>query len=260
MEEQAPTLTKQNRLTVHYLDNKGKRLNEDLSVFGAVGSGYSINAPEFHGYLLTDISEPLVGKMPAEEKAAITLTYASLGSVILRGIDNGPQLISLKAKKDKPTEIEALSLPEPPAGKAFYEEGKGYTLIADPSHFIPADPTGPTIVQAMTAEEAEKDELLRRADDIADKAQAPIANPGIGSRTAAKREAAAEEAAPAATPTAAPNLQSVQLLLAKALRRQAELLDLHMRQDVLTDDQLKKLIHNMHDFLRAITLLNGKKD
>lgn len=246
MEEQAPTLTKQNRLTVHYLDNKGKRLNEDLSVFGAVGSGYSINAPEFHGYLLTDISEPLVGKMPADEKAAITLTYASLGSVILRGIDNGPQLISLKAKKDKPTEIEALSLPKPPAGKSFYEEGKGYTLIADPSHFIPADPTGPTIVQAMTAEEAEKDELLRRADDIADKAT-PIADEG--SHTTAKHEEAA-----------APNLQSVQLILAKALHRQAELLDLHMRQDVLTDDQLKKLIHNMHDFLRAISLLNGKKD
>lgn len=154
MEEQVPA--RQNRLTVHYQDDHGNVLNEDLSIFGAVGSTYKINAPVMRGFRLIETSQPLTGEMPAAEKAAITLTYQRLGSLIIRGIDDGPQLVSLQVTPGDARTVASVRLPELTGDKKYYIRDNDLRLVESPDNFLPDDPTAPTLIQAMTDAEVKR--------------------------------------------------------------------------------------------------------
>lgn len=146
---------KQNRITVHYLDTRGLAINQDLSIFGSVGGDYVINAPTLRGYQLVAASAPLSGQIPANTPGELTLTYQNLASVIVRGLDEKQTLISLTAEPNDAWMLAPVKLPTLPVGAAYYiPMGDTWEKIENPDTFVPAYPTTPTLVQAMTDEMA----------------------------------------------------------------------------------------------------------
>ncbi|MCI1986039.1 MAG: MucBP domain-containing protein [Lactobacillus sp.] len=274
MENQsAPTVTRQNRVTVRYVDEQGKRLNEDLSLFGAVGSPYHVNVPLFSGYWLTDANAPISGAIPAGKRLLITLTYTKLGQVKLVQDGAVAQTITLQARPDDPSRIQPVALPALSAGQHYYtRSAHRYHVVLDPESFIPAEPEEAVVLEVLTPEVADARSQAAEEAAKAQAEQSPIATSPV---TPATQPATQPDDQPTSGPTTAPttkqdsptpepatqphpktSLLPIQQLLAKALHQQAQILAADGDTITLSPSQRRTLLQHMRDFLTAITVLN----
>ncbi|MFD1485607.1 MucBP domain-containing protein [Lacticaseibacillus baoqingensis] len=273
MENQsAPTVTRQNRVTVRYVDEQGKRLNEDLSLFGAVGSPYHVNVPLFSRYWLTDANAPISGAIPAGKRLLITLTYTKLGQVKLVQDGAVTQTITLQARPEDPSRIQALQLPPLDAGQHYYtKSAHHYHVVLDPASFIPTEPEDDVVFEVLTPEVADArsqaaEEAAKAQAQALDEASQPKAE--ISAALAATDDTKAPSDEPTAAPEkleaqpaakaqpAASELWPILQLLAKVLQQQAQILAADGDTIKLTAQQRHTLIRHMRDFLTAITILN----
>lgn len=236
------TATRQNRVTVRYVDPHGHQLNDSLSLFGAVGSDYHINIPSFEGFWLTDADAPVDGVIPGDHRLVITLTYTKLGTIHLQQADHTEQVLSVTTQSDDAARIKPVQLPQAPADQHYYQVSHDqYHMVLTPEAFIPSFPEADTQLVCLTPEVADRQSKFETAvivdaaaDSTADQA------PAIGSTP----EAQATDALPS----------SLAALMAKALHQQAQVL----ADSDLTIVQRKALLANMHAFFVAIQKLNER--
>ncbi|WP_164512669.1 MucBP domain-containing protein [Loigolactobacillus iwatensis] len=267
----------QNRIVIRYVDRDGNALNEDLSLFGEVGSRYEVNAPAFSGYLLVDKSRPTVGKMPAEAKPMIILTYARLGSVrIFNTIsDLQGKVYALTTINEQPDKVQPLHLPEV-AGKDYYlsvDKESSIRKIFKPQDFVPDDPTQETVLLILSITEARKLKETQATESDSEMGTEAVTQPASAESTvvvttpASKPESIpakipvvkstkAEETLPVTKTSVAPVTAKASLQLATILLQQAALLDNNADQIVLDEQQLQRLTTNMRHFMLAIKILN----
>lgn len=269
-DKQTPTMTKQNRVTVRYLAADGRKLNEDLSVFGAVGSAYRVTIPNFKGYWLTEQNGQTVGKFPDDHAVVITLKYAALGGVVIKDGDQPAKSLSLTTSADDASKLLPIKLPSIDEDKHYYYKEDGvYQEVAEPAAFMPDDPTQRVTLSVLSQEaaDAHNDNLKHEeAVEVAPEESKPVRKAEVEPETPAVHEAPAEEPAhhehvgaakPAAEPAPAHSAEpdDIRILLAKALRRQADVLDLQADQNLLSDEQQAQLLHSMREFMRALLIL-----
>ncbi|PIO83830.1 hypothetical protein BSQ39_09740 [Loigolactobacillus backii] len=265
----------QNRIVIRYVDRDGNALNEDLSLFGEVGSRYEVNAPAFSGYLLVDKSRPTVGKMPAEAKPMIILTYARLGSVrIFNTIsDLQGKVYALTTISEQPDKVQPLQLPEV-AGKDYYlsvDKESSIRKIFKPQDFVPDDPTQETVLLILSITEARKLKETQATETDSEKgtttqstsvasavaADVPASKPqSIPDKDPAVKATSSAGTLPATKTSVAPVTAKASLQLATILLQQAALLDSNADQTVLDEQQLQRLTTNMRHFMLAIRILN----
>ncbi|WP_179394044.1 MucBP domain-containing protein [Lacticaseibacillus absianus] len=246
MQETKPQpMVRQNRLIVRYVDQDGHKLNDDLSIFGAIDSEYTVNVPAFAGFRLIAQSRPSTGVMPTDEAPTLTLTYSKLASVMVLEDGRKPQELKLQADPDAPGELVPLQLPHRSDEKRYYlKTASGYELITDPAHFVPAAPSTRTAVYAMMPLES-------------------LATPEVPAAPAPAKAAPAGRDGKVDTASTTPEVpaahrpadQAIVLLMAKALHQQAMLLDHNVEADLLKTEQVATLMTNMRAFMQALALM-----